>query len=63
VSHCYQRRTAAGWPYSLYTMIHSRNKKECLACIQRMARAAKLSEYQVLFTLKEYKKSKMELKA
>jgi DNA-binding Lrp family transcriptional regulator len=28
VSHCYQRETAPGWPYNLYTMIHAESEEE-----------------------------------
>jgi DNA-binding Lrp family transcriptional regulator len=61
VSHCYQRRTAEAWPYSLYTMIHGRSRKECLACVRRMAQESGITDHRVLFTVKEYKKTKINL--
>lgn len=57
VTHCYQRRTTPGWPYNLYTMVHGRTEQECLAVAQEMAKATGLSDYQILFSEKELKRS------
>jgi DNA-binding Lrp family transcriptional regulator len=60
VSHCYYRRPAPpDWPYNLYTMVHGRTKEECLETAARMARETGLSEYQVLFSESELKKTTM----
>ncbi len=61
VSHCYSRRPAKGWPFNLYTMVHARDRKSCLAVIARMAARARLDEYRVLFTVRELKKEKAQL--
>ena len=29
VSHCYQRPTYPDWPYSLFSMVHSRSDEKC----------------------------------
>ena len=59
VSHCYARRTAPGWPYNLFTMVHGRTKEECLETAARMAQETGLSDYQVLFSESELKKTTM----
>ncbi|MCL4501986.1 MAG: Lrp/AsnC family transcriptional regulator, partial [Deltaproteobacteria bacterium] len=59
VSHCYSRRPAPAWPYNLYTMIHGRTKDECLKTAARMAKETGLSDYQVLFSESELKKTTM----
>ena len=56
VSHCYQRPVFSEWPYNLYTMIHGRSKKHCREVIQAISARTKIKEYQLLFTIKEYKK-------
>ena len=61
VSHCYSRRPAKGWPFNLYTMVHARDRKSCLAAIALMAACARLDEYRVLFTVRELKKEKAQL--
>ena len=62
VSHCYARRPRRDWPYTLYTMIHERNKKGCLCLIGQMAHQAGVPEHRILFTKKEFKKTKADLK-
>jgi DNA-binding Lrp family transcriptional regulator len=61
VSHCYHRTMAQSWPYSLYTMVHGRSRKECLSCIGQMAKKTNISDYRVFFTVKEYKKTKINV--
>lgn len=59
VSHCYQRRLAPGWPYNLYTMIHGSSPEECRGLARRMAAAAGVREYELLFSDEELKKTSM----
>jgi len=57
LSHCYLRRPVPGrWEYTLYTVHHGRSREEVLAAVEEMARAAKCSEYLVLFSTEEYKR-------
>lgn len=56
VSHCYQRPTYPEWPYSVFTMIHARREEECYRAAQEMSQACGISEYELLFSTKEYKK-------
>ena len=57
VTHCYQRPDFPGWPYTLYTMIHGRTRAECRAVAKRIARAAGVARYDILFSTKEFKKT------
>jgi DNA-binding Lrp family transcriptional regulator len=57
VSHCYERDTGGYWSYNLYTMVHGRTKEECLAVIEEMASRSDIGDYQVLFSLREFKKT------
>jgi DNA-binding Lrp family transcriptional regulator len=59
VTHCYSRRPAPAWPYNLYTMVHGRTREECLEVAARMARETGLTDYQVLFSETELKKTTM----
>jgi DNA-binding Lrp family transcriptional regulator len=59
VSHCYERPTSADWTYPLYTMIHCRNDHEVERTIAELAASSGLSDYRVLRTVKEYKKSRV----
>lgn len=57
VTHCYERETAPGWPYNLYTMIHRPHREECLAIAARLSEAVGITEYQMLFSKQELKRS------
>lgn len=57
VSHCYQRKTARGWDYNLYAMVHNRDKARCLRVIEEISRSIGDYPYKVLFSTREYKKS------
>lgn len=56
VSHCYERPTFEGWPYNLYTMVHARTPEECEQVAKRIGRLTGVTDYQLLYTTKEYKK-------
>ena len=57
ISHCYVRKRLSGkWPYNFYAMIHGRSRKECIKVIKEIARQSGISDYKMLFTLKELKK-------
>ncbi|ABK13850.1 MULTISPECIES: siroheme decarboxylase subunit beta [Methanothrix] len=57
VTHCYQRATCDGWPYNLYTVVHSRSREECEEIASRISEATGVKEYRILFSEKEYKKT------
>jgi DNA-binding Lrp family transcriptional regulator len=60
VTHCYQRKPQKDWRYNLYTMVHGGNPDECYRIAERMSRAAKIEDYVLLFSEKEFKKTSME---
>jgi DNA-binding Lrp family transcriptional regulator len=57
VTHCYRRPEFPGWPYTLYTMIHGRTRAECRAVAERLSRATGISQYAILFSTREFKKT------
>ena len=59
VSHCYRRTPLPAWPYNLYTMIHAEDEEACRAIARRMAEAAAVSDYLLLFSREELKKTSM----
>ena len=59
VSHCYHRSPTENWPYNLYTMVHAADENECRATAERMAAKAGVSEYALLFSRRELKKTSM----
>lgn len=59
VSHCYQRPAFADWPYSVYTMVHSRSADGLGKSIDRLSALCDNAPRVVLSTLREYKKSRV----
>ena len=59
VSHCYDRTTAEGWPYNLYTMIHARSREECDGIAKQLAEETGVSNRVMLYSKKEWKKTSM----
>ncbi len=56
VSHCYRRPTYPDWPYNYFTMVHGKTVEECHRILGSIGEATGLSDYQALFSSKEYKK-------
>lgn len=60
ITHCYIRAQQPGWRYNLYTMLHAHTRRECQTIAGKLAREAGLSEYIMLFSTKEWKKTSMK---
>lgn len=59
VSHCYLRTPLPEWPFNLYTMIHGRSEGDCRRIAGRISVKTGLSQYRLLFSRREHKKSSM----
>ena len=57
VSHAYEREISENWPYSIYTMVHGRDADELGMTIENMSKACGVSDYSILATERELKKS------
>jgi len=57
VTHCYQRPRFPGWRYNLYTMIHGHTREECRAVAGRIASSTGITDYDILFSTREFKKT------
>ncbi len=61
ISHCYFRPSSASdWPYTLYTMIHGRSEDECKNVIAEVQKITGLTDYAILDSIKELKKTSMK---
>jgi DNA-binding Lrp family transcriptional regulator len=60
VSHCYRRPTYEDWPYSVFTMVHGRSARDCEATIEAIRTETGVDEYCLLWSVKEYKKVRLE---
>ena len=61
VTHCYLRPTYDDWPYNIFTMVHSGRVKDCDAILAEMSQEVGVKDYTTLYSLKEYKKIRLEL--
>lgn len=60
VTHCYQRPRQPDWTYNLFTVIHGRNRKQCEQLAAAMAEKISITNYMLLYSTKELKKSSMQ---
>jgi hypothetical protein len=59
VSHCYLRSTYPDWPYSIFSMVHGQDARDCQEIIDAIAHATGIGEYALLYSTKEYKKVRL----
>lgn len=59
ISHCYIRKTYPEWQFNLYTMIHGKNPGDHARVVAELSEATGLTEYDVLESVKELKKTSM----
>jgi len=59
VSHCYRRPTYDDWPYSVFTMVHGKNAKDCETTIAAIRDETGVVDYALLWSVKEYKKTRV----
>ncbi len=57
VSHAYERQITENWPWNIYTMVHAKNDEELKQTIEQMSDVSGISEYCVLTTERELKKT------
>lgn len=60
ITHCYRRNPAPGWDYNLYTMVHAADEDRCRALVEKIARTVGETNYTLLFSRKELKKTSMK---
>ncbi|MFM8305209.1 MAG: AsnC family transcriptional regulator [Actinomycetota bacterium] len=60
VSHCYRRPTYEDWPYSVFTMVHGKNARDCEQTIAAIQAETGVDEFVLLWSVKEYKKTRVK---
>ena len=56
VSHCYRRPSYPDWPYTIFTMIHGRDREDCENILQEMADQVDIHARDALYSVREFKK-------
>jgi len=59
VTHCYVRPRRSDWFGNLYTMVHGPSEKVCRNIVQRISEQTGVTEYRILFSSREFKKTSM----
>ncbi len=59
VTHCYERPTFPDWPYTHFTMIHATSKEGCEGVVREISEATGITEYLLLYSTREYKKTRV----
>lgn len=61
VSHCYERECPENWRYNVFAMIHGATVEECEQVAREVANETGVMDYQLIFTLKEFKKTSLQI--
>ena len=60
VSHCYERETNPLWQYNLFAMIHGHTREACQSIVSDVSQKIGLTDYVLLFSTKEFKKTRVK---
>lgn len=59
VTHCYERPTFPDWEYTHFTMIHATSQEQCEEVAREISDATGITEYRMLYSTREYKKTRV----
>ena len=59
VTHCYERPTFDDWPYTHFTMLHATNSEGCEEVARQISRDTGVEDYMLLYSTREYKKTRV----
>ena len=59
VTHCYERPTFPDWPYTHFSMIHATSKERLEQIARDISQQTGVTDYQVLYSYREYKKTRV----
>lgn len=60
VSHCYERETNTLWHFNMFAMVHSQSKAACLRVIDKISADTGITDYETLFSTREFKKTRIQ---
>ncbi len=59
VTHCYERPTFPDWHYTHFTMIHATTQEQCEQVAHEISDATGIEDYMLLYSTREYKKTRV----
>jgi DNA-binding Lrp family transcriptional regulator len=60
VSHCYRRPIYQDWRFNLFSMVHARSLQAAEKMAAEMSETIGIKDYQILFSLREFKKERVK---
>jgi DNA-binding Lrp family transcriptional regulator len=60
VSHCYRRPVYPDWRFNLFSMVHARSLAAAEKMAEEMSQVIGISDYQILFSSREFKKERVK---
>ncbi len=60
ISHCYQRPVYSDWPYNVFSMVHCKSIQEAEDMAKEIQGHIKVDDYRILFSSREFKKTRVE---
>ncbi len=60
VSHCYERKTNPLWQYNIFAMVHGRSREVCQELAEKVSGESGLTNYAMLYSTKEFKKTRVK---
>jgi DNA-binding Lrp family transcriptional regulator len=63
VSHCYERKTNGLWRHNLFAMVHGRSREVCEGIADAISQETGLFERELLYSTREFKKSRIRYSA
>ncbi len=60
VTHCYERPTFPDWPYTHFTMVHATSTDGCEEVEREIAESTGITERRLLYSTREYKKTRVQ---
>lgn len=60
VSHCYERKINQHWRYNLFAMLHGHSREQCRKIVEKVSRETGLTDYDLLYSTKEFKKTRVK---
>ena len=60
VTHCYERPTFPDWDYTHFTMIHATTQEQCEEVAKEISEATEIDDYQLLYSTREFKKTRVK---
>ena len=59
VTHCYERPTFPDWEYTHFTMIHATSQEQCQDVARDISEDTGITDYMLLYSTREYKKTRV----